>query len=135
MAAVDRPNLFVKIPATREGLSAIATVISEGISVNVTLIFPLAHYGEVIDAFLTGLERAAHAGRDLSTAAGTPRCSARGATPEHAARAAGLDTTAPGVLVTDTMTTAYTKQLIAAAGLHRVWERAPLVTTGAAPTA
>jgi len=63
---VDRPNLFIKIPATREGLPAITQAISEGISVNVTLIFSLERYGEVIDAYLAGLEQAAAAGHHLS---------------------------------------------------------------------
>jgi transaldolase len=66
---VDRPNLFIKIPATAEGLPAIAQCLSEGISVNVTLIFSLKRYGEVIDAFMTGLEQAAAAGRDLAAIA------------------------------------------------------------------
>jgi transaldolase len=55
---VDRPNLFIKIPATKEGLPAITQCLSEGISVNVTLIFALERYGEVIDAFMAGLEAA-----------------------------------------------------------------------------
>jgi len=63
---VDRPNLLIKIPATPEGLPAITQCTSEGISVNVTLIFALARYGEVIDAYMTGLEQAAAAGHDLS---------------------------------------------------------------------
>ena len=63
---VDRPNTLIKIPATKAGLPAIATVIGEGISVNVTLIFSLERYRAVIDAFLTGLERARAAGTDLS---------------------------------------------------------------------
>jgi transaldolase len=63
---VDRPNLFVKIPAVRQGLPAISACLAEGISINVTLIFSLARYGEVIEAFLTGLERARAAGRDLA---------------------------------------------------------------------
>jgi transaldolase len=63
---VDRPNLFVKIPAARQGLPAISACLAEGISINVTLIFSLARYGEVIEAFLTGLEGARAAGRDLS---------------------------------------------------------------------
>jgi transaldolase len=63
---VDRPNLFIKIPATKAGLPAIAQCIAEGISINVTLIFSLERYGEVMDAFLDGLERARAAGRDLS---------------------------------------------------------------------
>jgi transaldolase len=63
---VDRPNLLIKIPATVEGLPAITQCISEGISVNVTLIFGLERYGRVIDAYLEGLEKAAAAGHDLS---------------------------------------------------------------------
>ena len=63
---VDRPNLLIKIPATVEGLPAITQCISEGISINVTLIFGLARYGEVIDAYMAGLEQAAAAGHDLS---------------------------------------------------------------------
>ncbi len=61
---VDRPNLFIKIPATVEGLPAISQCLSEGISINVTLIFSLQRYGEVIDAFMAGLENAA--GHDVS---------------------------------------------------------------------
>ncbi|WP_292832772.1 transaldolase [Microbacterium sp.] len=57
---VDRPNVLIKIPATRAGLPAITEVIASGISVNVTLIFSLERYAEVIDAYLAGL-RAAHA--------------------------------------------------------------------------
>jgi transaldolase len=64
---VDRPNLFIKIPATVEGLPAITQCLSEGISVNVTLIFSLKRYTDVIDAHMAGLEQAA--GRDISTIA------------------------------------------------------------------
>lgn len=64
---VDRPNVMIKIPATKEGLPAIEQATAEGISVNVTLIFSLERYNEVIDAYLAGLRRAADAGRDLST--------------------------------------------------------------------
>ena len=63
---VDRPNALIKIPATLEGLPAIAAVTGEGISVNVTLIFSLERYAGVIDAYLTGLEQAAANGHDLS---------------------------------------------------------------------
>jgi transaldolase len=66
-AAVDRPNALIKIPATLEGLPAITAATSEGISVNVTLIFGEQRYREVMDAYLTGLEQAREAGRDLST--------------------------------------------------------------------
>jgi transaldolase len=66
---VDRPNLFIKIPATVEGLPAIAQCLAEGISVNVTLIFSLERYGKVIDSFMEGLERAAEAGHDVATIA------------------------------------------------------------------
>ncbi|MFE4518960.1 transaldolase [Kitasatospora sp. NPDC056783] len=63
---VDRPNVFIKIPATKAGLPAIAEVIGKGISVNVTLIFSLERYKAVIDAYLTGLEAAKAKGLDLS---------------------------------------------------------------------
>jgi len=63
---VDRPNLFVKIPATREGLAAITAATAEGISVNVTLIFSLDRYRAVMNAYMTGLEQAQQAGRDLA---------------------------------------------------------------------
>ncbi|WP_436736374.1 transaldolase [Streptomyces sp. BBFR102] len=63
---VDRPNTLVKIPATRAGLPAITEVIGKGISVNVTLIFSLERYREVMDAYLAGLEKAKAAGLDLS---------------------------------------------------------------------
>ena len=53
---VDRPNMFVKIPATLAGIPAITTCLSEGISINVTLIFSLTRYEQVIDAFMSGLE-------------------------------------------------------------------------------
>jgi transaldolase len=66
---VDRPNLFIKIPATPAGLPAITQCVSEGISINVTLIFSLERYGEVIDAFFAGMEQAAEAGHDLSSIA------------------------------------------------------------------
>jgi transaldolase len=65
-ATVGRDNLYIKIPATQEGLTAITEVISGGISVNVTLIFSLDRYRAVMDAYLTGLEQAHAAGRDLT---------------------------------------------------------------------
>jgi transaldolase len=65
--AVDRDNLYIKIPATAEALTAITQAISEGISVNVTLIFSLARYRAVMDSYLSGLEQAAAAGRDLTS--------------------------------------------------------------------
>ena len=64
--AVDRPNALIKIPATEEGLSAIAAATSQGISVNVTLIFGIERYRGVMDAYLTGLEQARDGGLDLS---------------------------------------------------------------------
>ena len=63
---VDRPNLFIKIPATEAGIPAIAKVLGEGISVNVTLIFSVERYELVMGAYLDGLEAAKTAGRDLS---------------------------------------------------------------------
>jgi transaldolase len=64
---VDRPNVMIKIPATKAGLPAITEVIGKGISVNVTLIFSLERYREVMDAYLAGLEKARAAGIDLAT--------------------------------------------------------------------
>ncbi|MFS0854216.1 transaldolase [Microbacterium sp. 179-I 3D4 NHS] len=64
---IDRPNLLVKIPATKAGLPAITEAIAAGISVNVTLIFSLERYEAVIDAYLTGLERAHAADFDLAS--------------------------------------------------------------------
>lgn len=66
-AKVDKPNAMIKIPATVEGLEAITAAIGAGISVNVTLIFSLQRYREVMNAYLTGLEQAKAAGIDLST--------------------------------------------------------------------
>ncbi|MDQ1476838.1 MAG: transaldolase [Mycobacterium sp.] len=63
---VDRPNLFIKIPATEAGIPAIAKVLGEGISVNVTLIFSVERYELVMGAYLDGLQTAQAAGRDLS---------------------------------------------------------------------
>ncbi|NEE00812.1 transaldolase [Phytoactinopolyspora halotolerans] len=63
---VDSPNVLIKIPATTAGLPAITEVIGAGISVDVTLIFGRERYGEVIDAYLAGLEKAGEAGIDLS---------------------------------------------------------------------
>ncbi len=65
-AVVDRPNVFIKIPATLEGLPAITAVLAEGISVNVTLIFSLDRYRAVLGAFQSGLEQAAANGHDLA---------------------------------------------------------------------
>lgn len=62
---VDRENLFIKIPATREGLPAITAVLAEGISVNVTLIFSLARYREVMAAFIDGIGQARANDHDL----------------------------------------------------------------------
>lgn len=63
---INRPNLYVKVPATPEGVPAIRRLIGEGIAVNVTLIFSLQRYEEVIEAYLSGLEDFASVGGDLS---------------------------------------------------------------------
>ena len=79
---VGRPNLYIKIPATRRSIPAVTACLAEGISVNVTLIFSLARYDEVLEAFLDGLlaahraaTRSAGSGRWLpsSSAVSTPR--------------------------------------------------------------
>ncbi len=64
---VARRNVMIKIPATKEGISAIAANLAAGINTNITLIFALDRYAEVIDAYFTGLERFAEAGGDLAT--------------------------------------------------------------------
>jgi transaldolase len=66
---VDRPNLFIKIPATLAGLPAITACLAEGISINVTLIFSLQRYDQVIDAFFAGMEGAIAAGHDPASMA------------------------------------------------------------------
>lgn len=63
--SVGRENVMVKVPATAEGLPAIATLVGEGLCINVTLIFSLARYRQVMDAFMTGLEKAAAQGKPL----------------------------------------------------------------------
>jgi transaldolase len=64
-----RPNVFVKIPATRAGIPAIEACIADGVSINITLIFSLARYAEVIEAYFRGLERHAEQGGDVSRVA------------------------------------------------------------------
>jgi len=66
-ALVGRPNVMIKVPATKAGLTAITALIGKGISVNVTLIFSLERYREVIDAFIAGMEEAKGAGLDLAS--------------------------------------------------------------------
>lgn len=63
---IAQPNLYVKIPGTAEGVPAIRQMLSEGRNINVTLLFSIPRYAEVIEAYLSGLEAAAAAGRDLS---------------------------------------------------------------------
>jgi transaldolase len=63
---ISRPNLFVKIPATAEGVPAIRQMAAEGRSINVTLIFSLVRYGEVVEAYLSGLEEFVAGGGDAS---------------------------------------------------------------------
>jgi transaldolase len=65
-ARVGRPNVLIKIPATKAGLPSITAVIAAGISVNVTLIFSLDRYADVIDAYLSGLEQARANGLDIA---------------------------------------------------------------------
>ncbi|MDD3275833.1 MAG: transaldolase [Kiritimatiellales bacterium] len=64
--ALNRPNVFIKVPATREGLPAIQQLISEGININVTLIFGLPRYRQVAEAFIAGLEARAAQGNPVT---------------------------------------------------------------------
>lgn len=64
--ALERPNAMIKVPGTREGLIAIRSLLAEGINVNVTLLFSVERYREVLEAYLDGLDAAFAAGRDLS---------------------------------------------------------------------
>jgi len=96
---IDRPNLFVKIPATREGLPAIEEMIARGRSINVTLIFSLERYAEVAEAYVRGLERLVEGGGDPRRVG---RCAARRALGKPAADArlaetAALDHAAQGL--------------------------------------
>ncbi len=63
---LDRPNVMIKVPATREGIPAIETLISDGISVNVTLLFSVERYRQVVDAFLAGLQDRARRGLSVN---------------------------------------------------------------------
>lgn len=66
LAAIDRPNVLIKVPATDDGIPAIETLIGEGLSVNITLIFSQRMHERVMQAYLAGLRRLAEAGKDLS---------------------------------------------------------------------
>lgn len=68
-ATLNRPNVLIKVPATAAGIPAIETLIGEGININVTLMFSLAHYDAVAEAYISGLEKLAANGGDLSQAA------------------------------------------------------------------
>ena len=79
--AVDRPNLLVKIPATQEGLPAITSALAEGVSINVTLIFSVERYRDVMTAYLEGLEQAAANGQNLAASPRWPASSSPASTP------------------------------------------------------
>jgi transaldolase len=66
-ALVARPNVMIKVPATKAGLPAITALIGKGISVNVTLIFSIERYNEVIDAFIAGMAKAKSTGLELAS--------------------------------------------------------------------
>ncbi|MDP1794073.1 MAG: transaldolase [Acidimicrobiales bacterium] len=66
-ARINAPNVFVKIPATPEGIPAIQAMTAQGCSINITLIFSLSRYRQVIDAYMTGLNEYARAGGDVSS--------------------------------------------------------------------
>jgi transaldolase len=65
--AIARPNLLIKVPGSVEGLASIRELIAEGISVNVTLLFSVTRYGEVADAYLSGLEARRHRGEPIGS--------------------------------------------------------------------
>ena len=65
-AKVDRPNTFIKVPATDEGYPAIETLLAEGLNINITLMFSMEQYENVTQAFLSALEKRAEQGQDLS---------------------------------------------------------------------
>jgi transaldolase len=65
-ALVDRPNVMIKVPGTREGLPAISHLLAQGINVNVTLLFSVERYHEVVHAFFTGLEQRVEAGKGIA---------------------------------------------------------------------
>jgi transaldolase len=67
--ALNRPNVLIKVPATKDGLAAIRQLISEGINVNVTLLFGLPRYKEVTEAYISGLEARAEKGQPLNRVA------------------------------------------------------------------
>ena len=79
--AVERPNLMVKIPATKPGLAAIEDVIAKGRSINVTLIFSLDRYEEVAESYVRGLERLVAEGGDPRKWPRSRASSSRGSTP------------------------------------------------------
>ena len=63
---LDRPNVFIKVPATAEGAPAIEKLISEGVNINVTLIFSVSHYEATAEAYIAGLEKRVEAGKEVS---------------------------------------------------------------------
>ncbi len=68
-SALNRPNVFIKVPATKEGVPAIEELISQGVNINVTLIFSISHYEAIAEAYLTGLEKRLKTGKDISRVA------------------------------------------------------------------
>jgi len=66
---LGRPNVMIKVPATKEGIPAIETLISEGINVNVTLLFSISRYKESANAYISGLEKLSASGNDISPVA------------------------------------------------------------------
>ena len=81
MAHGDRPNLMVKIPGTREGIPAIEQMIAEGLSINVTLLFAVSMYEQVMQAYLTGLERRVAEGKPIDRSTRSPASSSVASTP------------------------------------------------------
>ena len=92
-ARAGRPNLFIKIPGTKEGLPAIEEAIFAGMPINVTLLFSREHYVAAAEAFLRGIERRIDAGLEPRASAPSPRCSSAAGTPRSRTRCPRLSAT------------------------------------------
>jgi transaldolase len=141
-ALVGRPNAMIKIPATREGLPAITQTISEGININVTLIFSEERYREVAEAYMAGLERRLQSGNPLDNVASVAsvfvsridtlvdarleECHRQGANPAHVARLQGKAAVANTKLVYQAFKEMFSSPRFAALQKHGAALQRPL---------